>query len=230
MRNLFKQFPVLHQMAPLIAICLCPLALGGCGGGTGAGNPGNIALQSAPLAGPNAASLDRPGLWIADLMETFMGLRSAFAAVSSFSNFKLCNDTLVMTDTNGNTVPINGSTSGTGLGLLNFSPTSTTPMALTSLTIVAGTQIKEIDITSAVKPDTCSGVSYAVLFDTGSGANLITQNTAFKFTFSTPMTITGNAQTLSLLFGQIVNGMVNLVNGSGLTNSSIQTVNVGQAK
>ena len=228
----FERKFLLSKFLPLVAamIWLVPLTLGGGGcGGTGTGNPpGNVLLQSAPLAGPNAASIDHPGFWITELIERFLlGISPAYAAVSNFTLFKLCNDTFVMTDVNGGTVTINGTASGAGLGLLNFSPTATNPMGLTSLNIVAGTQIKEIDITTAVKPEICGGVNYAVLFDPGSGNIPITQNTAFKFKFATPVTITGSSQLFSLLFGQIVNGMVSL--GTGLNNSTIQTVNVGQA-
>jgi hypothetical protein len=61
-----------------------------------------------------------------------------------------------------------------------------------------------------------------VQFDVGSGPINITQDTAFKFTFANPVTVTGAAQNLSLLFGSIVNSMVSL--GAGLNNSTIQSV------
>jgi hypothetical protein len=221
------------RILPLALLCALPAAFpsGGCGGGTGAGNPGNVALQSAPLSGPNAAWQDRPTWLFNGLMDTLLGSRPAFATVSSFTSFKMCNDTFVMTDTSGNTVPINGQASEAGLGLLTFSPTSTSAMALVYANVAAGAQIQEIDITTAVKPDVCGGANYAVQFDPGSGPISITQNTAFKFQFSTPVTISGTTaspQTLTLLFGQIVNGMVSL--GTGLNNSTIQTVNVGSAR
>jgi hypothetical protein len=90
------------------------------------------------------------------------------------------------------------------------------------LNIAAGTKIKEVKITSAVKGSVCSNAAYAVQFDVGSGPINITQDTAFKFTFANPVTVTGAAQNLSLLFGSIVNSMVSL--GAGLNNSTIQSV------
>ena len=201
-------------------------------GGTGTGNPktdtsGNLALQSAPLAGPNAAfNLYQK---LEDRLFSFFGLSSAFATVSSFSLFKACNDTLTFLDTNGSQITVNGSsTPSVGQGLLTFSPTGTTAMSIGSLNIPSGTVLSEIDITFAVVPTVCSGVAYAVQFDPGSGPINITQNTAFKFKFNSNYTITGNAQTVNLQFGTIVNAMVNL--GTGLNDSTIQTINVGQAQ
>lgn len=200
-----------------------------CGGGTGTGNP-TVSLRSAPLAGPSAASLRYSGSWLAHLLEDaghsiielLVGDRSAFATVSVFTTFKMCNDTLVMTDVSGNTVPINGSANQAGLGVLTFSPTSTDPMLLTTISLPANTQIKEIDITSAIKPDICAGFGDAVLFDPGSGPIHISQNTAFKFKFASPLNITGSAQNLTVLFGSIVNQMV--AQGQGLNNSNIQSI------
>ncbi|MGK5084551.1 hypothetical protein WDW37_14750 [Bdellovibrionota bacterium FG-1] len=183
---------------------------------------GKVSLLAAPLAGASAASLT------SGLLEFLLGERVAYAAVSSFGALKICNDTLVLTDTHGNTVAVNGSTNQAGLGLLSFSSASTSNTTLANLDVAAGTQIKEIDITSAISATLCPGFSYAVQFDPGSGPINITQNTAFKFTFSTPVTITGSAQNLTLLLGQIVNGMVAL--GAGLSNSTIQTVSAGQAQ
>lgn len=217
-------------IALLIATAL-PLATGGgCGGGgTGTGNPGNIALQSAPLAGSGAASLNHPELRVVPfLMDLLLGVRAAFASVSLFTSFKLCNDTLVVTDTDGETVAVNGSTEHAGLGILTFSPSSETPMSLTSVNIAAGIQIRQISVTSAIKPDICPGFSDAVEFDPGSGPIHISQNTAFKFVFATPLSVDGSAQTINLKLGDIVNGMVAL--GAGLNNSTIQNVNVGQAQ
>ena len=199
---------------------------------------GNVTLQSAPLAGPNAASIGSQSAYsvasIADtigstLLGLLVGSHDAYAAaVASFSSFKICNDTLVMTDVNGNTVPINGSTNQAGVGLLTFSSASTSSTVLgLPLNIASGTQIKEIDITSAVNTALCPGFPDAVAFDPGTGAVHISQNTAFKFKYANPLTITGSSQNLNLLFGQIVNGMVSL--GVSLNNSTIQTVNVGQA-
>jgi hypothetical protein len=214
----------------LISFLAASLLVGCGGGGTGTGNPGNISLQSAPLSGPNAASLRYRSGWFArvledagqGLMDILVGDRSAFAAVSSFATFKMCNDTLVMTDVNGKTVPVNGSTNQAGLGVLTFSSTSTSPMLLTRIDVPANTQITEIDITSAVVPDVCSGFGDAVLFDPGSGPIHISQNTAFKFKFATPLNISGSAQTLNVLFGSIVSQMVAL--GQGLNNSNIQSI------
>ena len=225
-----KKNPFIKTALPLLIACVLPLAIGGGCGGTGTGNPAtaNVVMQSAPLAGANAASLEHPGLWFIPLMDVLLGVRSALAAVSPFTSFKLCNDTLVMKDAGGNTIAVDGSTQHQGLGLITFSPTADTPMTLASLSIAAGTQVKEIDITSAISTTLCPGFSDAVEFNPNSGAIHISQNTAFKFIFATPVSITGTQQTLSLLLGQIVNGMVAL--GAGLNNSTIQTVNVGQAK
>lgn len=191
-------------------------------------NAGNVTIQSAPLSGPNAASFGKAA-YFADLMSTLMGIQEAWASVSSFSTFKACNDTLKFIDSNGNVVKINGAESAeVGKGLLTFSPSSTAAMTIGSLNIPTGTEIKEIDITFAAVPSVCGGATYAVQFDDGvNGAKDITQNTAFKFQFSTPKVI-ADGETLSLLFGSIVNQMVSL--GSGLNNSSIQGVSVGQAQ
>jgi hypothetical protein len=218
-----------HIVASLILFAALACGISACGadsGGTGSGNPGNVALQYNPLSGSAAASLSPATFPFANWVDHLIPF--AVAAVSSFTTFKMCNDTMVLTDTSGNTVSVNGETSQAGLGLLTFSPTSTTAQTLTTLSIATGVQIKEIKLTSAAKPSTCSGVTYAVQFDPGSGPINITQNTSFTFTLSTPLTISGSSQTLTLLLGQIVNGMVAL--GTGLNNSTIQTVNVGQAR
>jgi hypothetical protein len=156
------------------------------------------------------------------LINVFLGVRDAFATVPAFSSFKICNDTLVISDVNGNTVPINGSTNQAGLGVLTFNSSATGPTALTSINLPANTQIKEIDITSAVKSSLCPNFSDAVLFDPGSGAIHIVQNTAFKFKYSTPLVISGSDQNLTVQFGAIVSAMV--AQGSGLNDSTIQAI------
>jgi hypothetical protein len=192
---------------------------------------GGVALQYAPLSGSSAASLSRPGFRFVSvldsmssgLMALLLGDHDAFAAtVSPFTSFKLCNDTLVITDVNGNTVPVNGAANQAGLGVLTFTSSATTPTTLTTLNLPANTQIKEIDITSAVNTTICPNFSDAVLFDPGTGAIHISQNTAFKFKYATPMTISGSAQNLTLLFGSIVTAMV--AQGAGLNSSNIQTI------
>lgn len=204
---MFKALEIYFKMMVLV------FSLTACGKTAGTSN---VSLKANPLAGSSAAMLSP-----LDHFFSILGMQSAHAAVSSFNAFSLCNDTLVITDSNGNTVSVNGSANQAGLGLLNFSPTATTPLALTSISIPNGTTIKEIDITSAVKPSACGGATYAVQFDPGSGVINITQNTSFKFIYSTPVTI-NNDTTLTLLFGAIVNAMVG--QGAGLSNSSIQTV------
>lgn len=215
------------------ALSLC-LALVKCGG-TGTGNPvtNNVLVQSNPLSGPGAALLSpRSAIFSGyDLLAKLFQIQSAFASVSTFASFKVCNDTMKFIDINGNVISIDGASSvGVGTGLISFSPTSTTPMTIGSLKIEAGTAIKEIDITLATVPSVCQGANYAVQFDDGThGPINITQNTAFKFMFpGSGVTVVNGLQTFTLLFGQIVNGMVSL--GAGLNNSSIQTVNVGQAQ
>ena len=211
----------------MIALSSAALTMSACG--KSPTSSGNATLQYAPLSGANAASLSQPGLRFASILDSassglmalILGNQNAFAAVSSFTSFKICNDTLVITDVKGNTVPVNGSANQAGLGLLTFNSLATTPTALTSINIAANTQIKEIDITSAVNPSICPNFSDAVLFDPGNGAIHISQNTAFKFKYSTPLTIDGSAQNLTLLFGSIVTAMA--AQGAGLNNSSIQS-------
>ena len=183
----------------------------GCGKKTPAPTPaapaGNATVKYAPLS-PTSTTLMSEGTELT-------------ATVATFKTLQLCNDTLVITDTNGNTV----NPEKTGLGILNFSNTATTATALTSLNIATGTQIKEIDITSAGNSPTCAAMgANAVVFDPGNGAINITQNTAFKFVYATPLVITGSAQSLTLMFGAIVNAMV--AQGAGLNNSTIQTIAV----
>ena len=144
-----KRSPFLKVAFLLLLSCSVPwVGGGGCGGGTGTGNP--LVLQAAPLAGPHSAAL-RSEPWLMAFMDLVLGVRQAFAAVSSFTSFKLCNDTLVMTDVNGNPIAIDGVTLHEGLGVLTFSPTIETPMTLASPGIAAGVEIKEIHVTSAVR-------------------------------------------------------------------------------
>lgn len=181
--------------------------------------PGPVALKVNPVAGPSAA-INSP----LDHLFSILGFQSAHAAVSTFAAFTLCNDTFIIKDVAGNPVKINGSATGTGIGLISVSPTATTALSVASFDIAAGTQVKEIYITSAVNPTLCGGAAYAVRFNPGSGNIDITQNTQFKFTYANPVSITGGAQELTVLFGSIINAMVG--QGNGLTNSSIQTIAV----
>lgn len=195
---------------------------------------GNVTVQTAPLSGSGAASLGRSGSMLArladgmmqDLSKLLLGVNEAFAAVSSFSTFKACNDTLIFLDGDGKKLTLNGTDAPTvGQGLLTFSPSSGMGIVLGSLNIPAKTTISEVDITFAVVPSVCGGATYAVQFDNGVGSGVInvTQNTAFKFKYPTPISISGD-QAITLKFGAIVNAMVAL--GSGLNNSTIQTVAV----
>ena len=222
----------LTSQSTLIALSVSAALLSGCGKTTAVA-AGNVNLQAAPLAGAAAAALSRPaGFSLASIADTvssgllaaLVGNQSAYAAVSPFTSFKLCNDTLVFTDVNGSTVAVNGSTQAAGLGLLTFTSASTAATALGApLTIAAGTQIKQIDITSAISTTLCPGFADAVEFTPNATAIHISQNTAFKFKFATPVTISGSSQTLSMLFGAIVTSMVAQ---SPLNNSTIQTAAV----
>ncbi len=207
---------------------------------TGCGKPldGNVTIQSWQLGGSGAASLKQKSLFASlskgfldDLIAPLLGIKEAFAAVSSFSVFSACNDTLKFVDSNGNQISINGNANpSVGQGLLSFSSASSLPMTIGAITIPSGTAIKEIDITFAVVPSVCSGANYAVQFDNGIGGGTIniSQNTAFKFQFASPLTVSETPQTISLLFGNIVNDMVS--KGNTLNNSTIQSVAVGQAQ
>jgi hypothetical protein len=205
----------------------------GCGT-TPAVSSGNVTLQTHQLAGSGAASLQGSTKYAAmagDLVQRLLGIQNVWAAVSSFATFKACNDTLKLLDDQGHQLTINGSQNPSiGQGLLTFDPASGAPMTLGALTIPAGTVLSEIDITFAVVPSVCGGANYAVEFDNGTGGGVrdITQNTAFKFTFASGRTITGSAETIDLRLGDIVNAMV--AKGSALDNSTIQTINVGQAQ
>ena len=220
-------------LSRIVTGLLFSLVLPACGG-TGVGNPvtGNLTIQSNPLAGPSQGKVS-PMQWLRPSHWFLMPLQSvpAVASVSSFSVFKACNDKMKFTDSSGNTISINGQSSAeVGSGLLNFSPTSTSPMTIGTVSVPSGVVIKEVEVTFAVVPAVCQGANYAVQFNDGvNGVKEITQNTAFKFTFSgAGLSVDGSVQSITLLFGQIVNGMVAL--GSGLNNSTIQTVNVGQAQ
>jgi len=226
-----------HHVAKVILSLFVAVSIQGCGG-TGTGNP-TITLQSAPLAGPNAASMGRSSFTKLAFLDAitqglaryFFGINEASAVVSSFAKFSACNDTLVFLDGNGVQLTINNSANpSVGQGLLDFSPTSTSPMTIGSIGISAGTVLSEIDITFANVPAICAGANYAVQFDNGVGGGLITitQNTAFKFRFANNYTITDSQHTITLMFGAIVNAMV--AKGSALNNQSIQTINVGQAQ
>ena len=144
---------------------------------TTATSAGNVSLVVPALAGANAASVQRSRTplslaWSIEgissgLLSLMVGNTPAYAASRTFTSFKICNDTLVITDTDGKTVAINGKTSETGLGLLSFTSANTTETTLTSLNIASGTKIKEVKITSAVKGSVCSNAAYAVEFNPG---------------------------------------------------------------
>lgn len=197
---------------------------------------GAVSLEAAPLAGPGAASLGSKkfslfAMFSMESMGSLWAVKSARAGVAAFNQLKLCNDTLKFINDQGEQVTVNGSGDpSVGQGLLSFDGSSVNVSQIGSLDLPAGTVISEIDITFAVKPSVCQGVNYAVRFDDGiNGIKDITQNTAFKFMFPAGgVQVTGEAQTLTLMFGDIVNGMVGL--GASLDNSTIQTVNVGQAR
>lgn len=209
----------------------------GCGG-TSVGNPQNgaVTLQSNPLAGPTAASLGKGRFDFATLgeglMNTFFGIEKAWATVSSFSTFQICLDTVTFERLDGSAETQNGSSNIVlNPGLLTFSPTSTDPMVIGSLNLTADSVLKDVKLTVASVPQLC-GTNYSVRFDSGtSGPVDLTQNVAFRFDFPVSgTTVTGSAQTLTLFLGQVVDGMVTLANAGNLNNSTIQTVNVGQAQ
>jgi hypothetical protein len=219
-------------LALVTVVALSPLA--GCGKKDVAGN-GHITLQTHALAGPSAAALRGAGRYAAvagDLAGRLLGIGKAWAAVSSFATFKACNDTMIFLDQDGRQLSVNGlENPSIGQGLLTFDPSSGAPMALGTLDLPAGTVLSEIRVTFAVVPSVCSGANYAVQFDNGAGGGVrdITQNTAFRFRFASPgRTISGADETIDLKLGDIVNAMVSL--GSSLDNSTVQTINVGQAE
>jgi hypothetical protein len=106
--------------------------------------------------------------------------------------------------------------------LITLSFASTSVFTIANFSVPSGTQVKEVYITSAVQPSLCDGANYAVSFDAGGGPILITQNTEFKFTYTNPLTISGDAQDLTVLIGSIVNAMIEL--GPSLDNSTIQNI------
>jgi hypothetical protein len=225
-----------NKRSRLIPLGLMAVTLSACGT-TNSASSGNVTIKSSPLAGANAASLMKNGVTFASvadgisqgLAQIFFGIQNAHAAVSSFTSFKACNDTFKFIDSDGNQLSISGSQNpSVGQGLLTFSPSSTDAMTIGSLDIPAGTVLSEIDITFAVAPTFCQGVSYAIQFDPGTGPINITQNTEFKFKFGSGKTITADAQSLNLLLGSIVTAMV--AKGTNLNDSTIQTINVGVAQ
>lgn len=224
--------PILpNQALKIVPAITLGLLLSACG--QPATGSGNVSITSNALAGPSAASIYRSDKSLFALFDrvgglfssALLGIRTAYAAVTPFTSFKACNNTLILRDQNGDPISINGSTSlEAGRGLLDFSPTSTAPMTLGSLSIPTGTQISRIDITFAATPSICGGASYAVQFDAGGGPIDITQNTAFRFDFASPKTI-AEVDAVNLKFGNIVDAMAAL--GGGLNNSTIQNVAIG---
>ena len=222
-----------HLLAVSLAVFVSLGWLLACGG-TSVGNP-QVTVRSNPLAGPNAASLGGHSFNLASLSEglasAFFGIGNAWAAVSSFSKLEICFDTMTFDRTDGTTEVQNGSSNIVlNPGLMSFSPTSTGYMAIGSLNLTPGSLLKDVKLTVAVNPTVCNGAGYSVRFNSGVGADIdLTQNLAFRFDFPTSGDqVTGGQQTITLFLGAIVNGMVSL--GSGLNNSTIQTVNVGQAQ
>lgn len=199
---------------------------------TGCGR-GGVTLQANPLAGPSAAKLLTPQQQFfanayEGLMKGFLGVNNAVASVSSFTTFKMCVDTVTYETLSGEakspTTPLQP-------GLISFSPTATTATSIAQIDIPKDTVLKNIKFTVANVPAVCSGADYSVLFNVSGTDIKLTQNVAFRFDFgSSGYTISGADQNISLFLGNIVNGMVTLANTTGLTNDSIQTVNVGQAQ
>lgn len=220
---------------PIVPMLFVVTSLSVVSSGCGSSTAGSNTIYAAPLSGPNAASLSLQGrmLALADSLVNFLGegllgLHPAVAGVPSFTSFKACNDTLVFINSKGEKLNINGSQNpSVGQGLLTFSSSGTDLMTIGSVNIPDGTVLSEVDITFAVKPSVCAGAVYAIQFDSGLGPVNITQNTAFKFLFPAGKTVAAN-DSVTLMFGQIVNGMV--TKGAALDNSTIQTVNVGLAK
>lgn len=182
-----------------------------------------IPLESNPLAGANQAYSSHP----LDLLQSLL-VPNAYAAVSSFTSFKVCVSEIVWELQSGTA----GSSSTAPLkpGLLDFSPTSTEAKSIGNLDLEPGAVLKNIKFTIATKPDLCGGADYAVAFSAAStgGEKKVTQDMSFRFDFSGGAYTVAEGQKITLLLGDIVNGMVSL--GASLDNSSIQTVNVGQAK
>ena len=210
---------------------LIPLALltSSCGG-TGIGNP-LVTIQTHPLAGPDAAMLPKVPWYmgrVENLLASLFGIQKAWAAVSTFNRFEICLSEITFELLAGG---VDSGDRTLSPGLLSFSPSSTEAMTIGGLNLTPGSTLKNVKFVIATKPEICSGANYAVLFNSPSsgGDRLITQDVSFRFDFpSSGYVITGSPQTIDLLLGQIVNGMVAL--GATLDNSTIQTVNVGQAQ
>lgn len=210
-----------------VLVAISVIFLTACGG-TGIGNPqnGNVSLQTHQLAGADAAlnSLSLPGSIVAALL----GIRPAYGAVSSFNKFQVCLSSITFEQMSGQ--PEQGDRV-LSPGLVTFSPTNTSPMSIGSLYLTPGSTLKNVKFVIATVPELCQGANFAVLFNgPSSGGDIsITQDVSFRFDFpGAGYTVSGDGQTIDLLLGDIVNGMVSL--GSGLNNSTIQTVNVGQAQ
>jgi hypothetical protein len=212
------------------------LGTGGCGGaGTSVGNPA-MTLQTNPLAGPNAASNGARFLPLAllerGLVEGLLGIQTALAAVSPFTTFRICLNTLEFERLDGSKEEQNGSSNiPLNPGLLTFSPVSHDPMTLGTLLLTEGSVLKNVKFTIATVPELCGGANYAIRFNSGTGDVDLTQNVAFRFDFPAEgLRITSESRGITLLLGAIVNGMVTLANAGNLNNSTVQTVNVGQAQ
>lgn len=221
--NKMKSQPL--KLPMILAATASALALSSCGK-----DAGNVTLQSDSLAVAGTPARTSTLLAAAqgfnNLMTSLLGIRDAFAAVSPYTSFKACNDTLQFYNDKGEQLTIGGSQNiSVGQGLMDFSPGSSPVIG--SVEIPEGTAIKEVDITFAVVPSVCAGANYAVQFDPGTGPINITQNTAFKFKFANPLTVQGQ-QSITLMFSSIVQAMIGL--GANLDNSTIQTINVGQAQ
>lgn len=181
------------------------------------GMQNGILLQSNPLAGASQAGL----------FERFIGIQNAYAAVTAFNTFKVCVSEVVWELQSG--AAGSSATAPLKPGLLDFSPTSTSAMSIGYLDLTAGTVLKNIKFTIATKPELCSNADYAVLFNAGSsGDKKVTQDMSFQFDFASGGYTVENGKAITVYLGDIVNGMATL--GSSLDNSTIQTVDVGQAK
>ncbi|MCM2323748.1 MAG: hypothetical protein NDJ90_10860 [Oligoflexia bacterium] len=191
-----------------------------------------IPLQSNPLAGPSQALRHGSSLYFAqtglDLFGALLGVRTAQAAVNAFNTFKVCVSEVVWELASGTSA--SSSTAPLKPGLLTFSPTATEAATIGNLDLQAGTALKNIKFTLATKPEICAGADYAVLFNSDStgGDRKVTQDMSFSFEFPVSGYIVENDQPITLFLGDIVNGLAAL--GAGLDNSSIQGVNVGQAR
>jgi hypothetical protein len=187
-------------------------------------------LKSNPLAGASQGSILNKLSYFASLDQflalTMFGLKNANAAVTTFNTFKVCVSEIVYETQSGSAGSPNTPLKP---GLLDFSPTSTEAMTIGTLDITSGTVLKNIKFTIATKPELCSSADYAVLFNAGSsGDKKVTQDMSFQFDFASGGYTFQSGQTVTLYLGDIVNGMATL--GSGLNNTTIQTVDVGQAK